>query len=277
MSTDHCATMQKNIEQYQSKGYVILEDAIPPEKLSEVQESYEETVADAIRLGFAEKDETTGLMKGHRFQNPHHPQLAKRPLTEAISSPPIIEFISEFVGGEFAFFGFAAFAMNEDFDYRGGWHRDSYAAWGKDSPEEMRVRELKHYKCIQVLLALRDDECFWFVPGSHNRPNTPDEEAHFNENRTGWEEMFEGAIQVKLRAGSAVPFDSRGIHRGLKRPGVSRRSVFIVYGPPEDLKNSAIKGWAQDPVYSDEEYLASLPAPLRESIERSIRIVERDS
>ncbi|MDP6506468.1 MAG: phytanoyl-CoA dioxygenase family protein [Planctomycetota bacterium] len=118
-----------------------------------------------------------------------------------------------------------------------------------------------------IVLALQDDECLWAVPGSHDRPNTEEEEARFEEKRTGWDEMFPGAILVKLRAGSAVPFDSRGIHRGLKRPGTSRRSLFFVYGPTEEAKSSAIIQWAKDPVYSGEEYLASLPPQLRRSIE----------
>ena len=42
-------------------------------------------------------------------------------------------FCHDLVGSRLAFFGVAAFAMQANYDYHGSWHRDSYAAWGKDS------------------------------------------------------------------------------------------------------------------------------------------------
>jgi ectoine hydroxylase-related dioxygenase (phytanoyl-CoA dioxygenase family) len=164
--------------------------------------------------------------------------------------------------------------MQPEFDYRGSWHRDSYAAWGKDSEREVAIREIHSWPCTQVLLAIEDDACFWLVPGSHNRPNTAEEERKFEEGETSWEEMFPGAVQVKLKAGTAVPFDSRAIHRGLKRPGTSRRSIFFVYGPSNEVRHSGITAWAKDPVYQDAEYLASLPDTLRAAIEITLACVE---
>ncbi len=91
--------------------------------------------------------------------------------------------------------------------------------------------------------------------------------------------MFPDAVQVRVKAGSAVPFDARGIHRGLKRPGKSRRSLFFVYGVPAEVKHSAIIEWAKDPIYQEKAYLASLPGPLRESIEVTLETcsLARDS
>jgi hypothetical protein len=56
----------------------------------------------------------------------------------------------------------------------------------------------------------------------------------------------------------------------LKPPGSSRRSLFVVYGPPAEAKDSAITSWAKDPVYRDEEYLASLPDALRAAVELTL-------
>lgn len=100
--------------------------------------------------------------------------------------------------------GIAAFAMEEGYEYQPHWHRDSYAAWGKDSPEELRVRHMDRMPATQMLLALEDDHSFWFVPGSHNWSNTALEEARYEEGRTGWRELFEGAVQVEVKAGSAL-------------------------------------------------------------------------
>jgi ectoine hydroxylase-related dioxygenase (phytanoyl-CoA dioxygenase family) len=254
---------------YFKEGYVILEDVVAPESLAEAKASYEQTIAEALLLRRAPRDESTGFLKGHRFQNPHHPALAQRPLMEALSTPDILDFAQRLSGDNFAMYGIAAFAMNDDFDYKGAWHRDTYSAWGKDSPRELRVREIERMHTTQILLALHDDDCFWMVPRSHNRANTEEEETRFEDNRTGWEEMFSGAVQVKLRAGSAVPFDARCIHRGLKRPGKPRRSLFIVYGTTDEACHSGITGWAKEPEYSEESYLDSLPIPLRNAIENT--------
>ena len=128
---------------------------------------------------------------------------------EAFSAAPLMAFCHDLVGSRLAFFGVAAFTMQANYDYRGSWHRDSYAAWGKDSEKERSVREHRVWPCTQVLLALQADACFWMVPGSHNRPNTVEEEARFENDRTSWEETFPDAVQLKLKAGSAAPFDSR--------------------------------------------------------------------
>ena len=258
---------------YDREGYAILEQVIPPASLSRVQESYEETIEAALSLGLAPRDETTGFLQGYRFQNPHHPSLARRPLMEALSAPPIMAFARRLYGEDPAMHGVAAFAMDEEYDYRPSWHRDSYFAWGKDSPTERRLREIERLPATQVLVALEDDASFWYVPGSHNRANTAEEEAGYDEGITGWnaETVFPGALQVRLEAGSAAPFDARGIHRGLKEPGVRRRSLFIIYGDAAlAAESSVVSDWARDPEYAEPGYLDSLPEAFRRAMERTM-------
>ena len=266
----------EQVNTYYREGYAILDDVIPPEQLAQVQKSYEETIEAALRLGRAKRDGGTGFMQGHRFQNPHHPDLAQHALMEALSAPAIMEFVHQIFAGDVALHGIAAFAMNREFDYQASWHRDSYAAWGKDSPAEKRVRLMDKMPATQILLALEDDECFWFVPRSHNRANSAEEEARFVEQRTGVGEMFSGAVQLQLRAGSAVPFDARGIHRGLKFPGKVRRSLFIVYGTGEEGRHSSISDWAREPDYAQEQYLDALPKAFRRAAERTIEFLKKD-
>ena len=68
------------------------------------------------------------------------------------------------------------------------WYRDSYSAGGKHQEQERRVREVAIMPTTQILVALRNNDSFWFVPGSHNRANSEEEEARFEEKRTGSEE-----------------------------------------------------------------------------------------
>ncbi|GEM_PF-1162545 len=265
---------QQAIEQYNRDGYVVLENVVAPDDLAAVQESYEETIEAAMDLGRAERDPASGFLSTHRFQDPHHPVIARYSVMEALAAPAIMDFVHAFCGDEAAMHGIAAFAMNPEYDYRGGWHRDSYFAWGKDSTYERKIRKWKTYPATQILVAIEDDASFWFVPGSHNRVNTEEEEARFGEGPTASDEMFTGAIQMQVRAGSAVPFDARGIHRGCKPPGVRRRSLFIVYGTAESTADAVVSAWARQPEYADPGYLAALPQPFREPIERTIEILK---
>ena len=64
---------EEQMNAYYREGYAILDDVIPPERLVQVQKSYEETIETALGLGRAKRDGGTGFLQGHRFQNPHHP------------------------------------------------------------------------------------------------------------------------------------------------------------------------------------------------------------
>ena len=108
-------------------------------------------------------------------------------------------------------------------------------------------------------------------------PKPPGEKIRKRNDRTSWEETFPDAVQLKLKAGSAAPFDSRAIHRGLKRLGSVRRSLFLVYGTPAETRDSAMTGWAQDPVYRNPDYLASLPADLRLAVKMTCAVVADSS
>ena len=69
-----------------------------------------------------------------------------------------------------------------------------------------------------------------------DRPNTETEERLLTPTgestlRPGWaptDTVFPGQVTLKVRAGTAVPFDARGIHRGLKPKGPDRKSLFVV-------------------------------------------------
>ena len=52
----------------------------------------------------------------------------------------------------------------------------------------------------QVLLALEDDRSFWFV-SDLTTGQIPRGRKRFVEGRTGWQEQFEDAVQIEVRAG----------------------------------------------------------------------------
>ena len=286
------ATIQQ-VADYCRGGYVIIEDAVPPALLASAQLAYENTIEKAIELGhdgaagFEQRSPTTG---GYRFQDPHNPAILHEPLVQALSAPKLMAFVEELCGPSYCMHGIAAFSMGEAFDYRGQWHRDSYAAWGKDSEKELEVREIPtsgSAVASQILVALHDDACFTMVPASQDRANTAVEEELLDSaesnagsapaSRPGYAPTattFPGQLTLRLKAGSAVPFDSRAIHRGMKVPGLQRKSLFVVYGPAENVASCVICKWAKEPEYAAPEYLERLPASFRSAVERTIAAVK---
>ena len=84
---------QQAIDQYNRDGYVVLEDAVAPDSLTAVQDSYEEIIEAAMNVGRGERDEETGFLSKHRFQNPHHPEIARYPVMEALAAPAIMDVV----------------------------------------------------------------------------------------------------------------------------------------------------------------------------------------
>jgi hypothetical protein len=261
---------------YCRDGYAIIEDAVSPTSLAAAQRAYEATIVAAIkeqRPGAADFESPSPTAGTYRFQDPHHPRIVQPDLVAAMSGPRLMSFVERLCGPRHCLHGIAAFSMGGEFDYRGPWHRDSYAAWGKDSEQELKLRTVPtaDFSGTQVLLALHDDACFTFIPASQvcayqmttndcilwkrrkqarrnllidayalcvcqDRPNTETEERLLTPTgestlRPGWaptDTVFPGQVTLKVRAGTAVPFDARGIHRGLKPKGPDRKSLFVV-------------------------------------------------
>ena len=135
------------------------------------QQAYEATILaamDAQRPGAAEFESPSPTVGAYRFQDPHHPDIVQRELVAAMSGPRLMAFVERLCGPQHCLHGIAAFSMGGEFEYHGPWHRDSYAAWGKDSEQERKVRNVPtaEQAGTQVLLALHDDACFTFVPAS---------------------------------------------------------------------------------------------------------------
>ena len=268
-----------NLGHYHEHGYVILEDAVPPEQLGETVAAYDALVERALEKGHAERDPDSGRLKGYRFQNPHHPAICDPAVAAALSPPTLMEFCRELIGEPLALHGVAAFFMEPYYDYRGDWHRDSYYAWGKDSETELAHRLKEQFPTTQALVSLLDDLCLWLIPGSHNRENTVEEEARFNHKRVGPDEMFPDAVRLEVKAGSVVPFDARAIHRGWKpadSAGPSRRSMFVVYGSVAALEDAVIGGWAADAAYADPQYQDTLPTEFRAALTETLGAVQAD-
>jgi hypothetical protein len=122
-------------------------------------------------------------------------------------------------------------------DGAGRWHRDT-AANRTDESEREELLSGGLGEAGHILeIALVPSDSFEYVPGSHARWDTPLElEARKHgttlARRT---QPLPGARRVVLDAGDAVLVDTRGIHRGWYRRGVTRRTVVLWYLSVERL------------------------------------------
>lgn len=103
--------------------------------------------------------------------------------------------------------------------YRQGYHRDTIAVPDADlhTIPPMLSRATFHNSC-QINLALADDPTFMAVPASHNRLNTPAEDAAFLHRPLNAaapiEQKMPGARQILVPSGCMMVCNNNLIHRG---------------------------------------------------------------
>lgn len=99
--------------------------------------------------------------------------------------------------------------------YTQGWHRDVLQVPQEQIDEDWFSKDV-FFNNIQLNMSFYDDASLWVVPGSHNRPLTPEEEIAFGgtKHMTPSEVDMPGAIPVDLKAGQCVFYNNNIIHRG---------------------------------------------------------------
>ena len=114
------------------------------------------------------------------------------------------------------------------------WHRDI----GADdmAPLWLLQEELAETgpRYLQWNLPLYDDDVLWVVPGSHRRPNTPEEDRQLAEDP--WSPL-PGGMRVELKAGDGLIYHHSMLHWGSSYTPKLRRTVhggMAVHANPRD-------------------------------------------
>jgi hypothetical protein len=115
-------------------------------------------------------------------------------------------------------------------DGAGPWHRDT-APWADDDERERLLGGGMGEAGYLLEIALVPSDAFEYVPGSHQRWDTPFELVTRKHGKTVEERTrpLPGARRIGLGAGDALLADTRGIHRGWYTKGVSRRTLTLWY------------------------------------------------
>ncbi len=112
--------------------------------------------------------------------------------------------------------------------WEGDWHRDQQF----DAPDvETQIRRMSETIGIHVHIALVPEDHLEYVPGSHQRWDTPEEwEIRQGSDHNRRHGTMPNSVRLPLNPGDACFFDAWGIHRGHYRAGAPRRDLDIIYG-----------------------------------------------
>lgn len=213
-------SMTIDLEEFQHNGYLIL-DVLAPVVLARWR-----AAADAVmrQPRFAAKPQfhyIPLLLPGNQDAT----------LLDALDHPLLIDSVSRILGGGPLLLDNAALlAAEPGVGYHQGWHRDVLQVPVDHITDAMFSPQWRHNN-VQLNLALADDDAFWAVPASHQRPNTKGEEQAFGGSRHLAPEsaVMPGGRRLHLLAGQAALYHNNMIHRGYCDFTQPRRTLHIGY------------------------------------------------
>ena len=191
-------------------------------------------------------------------------------LHEVLYRPACLELVESLIGPDLVMGGAALIVGLEGQTYKQGWHRDILQIPAEHLDDRQFSRNWFH-NCIQVNLAFEDDESFWCVPGSHNRPNTPAEAQAFGEKKydSPIDAEMPGGRAIELKSGQGIFYNNNVIHRGHNADSHRRLTLHYVYHggtrpPSVHFYQSTLNDL-------DSEQIERLSPPMRVMYERYLR------
>ena len=161
--------------------------------------------------------------------------LLTKPGTEAIHHafhiPKVLDTVEELIGGDLIVNNASILASNPGASYNLGWHRDVIQIPEEEIEDRLFSVDRSH-NSVQINLPLVQEDALEVVPGSHNRPNTAEENAAFSGTKhyAPLDAKMPGAVKVSLKAGQAVLYNNNLIHRGITLlTKVPRRTLHMGY------------------------------------------------
>jgi hypothetical protein len=210
---------------WEKDGFFIVRRQAPPERVRELAEACDHVLEQVRSTSSAQGHLTTqvsGLLAPDYFVE--RPDVLTR-LSTYMSSPEVLTLIQSLGRtGE----GHPNLRDTQYFheptarDYEGPWHRDGDGAGSNDvvvaRPTLLRFR-----------IAFAHDDHLEYVPGSHIRPDTPEERALLKGTARN-APLTSGSIRIALEPGDVCVFDTWGIHRARYRRDCIRRTLDLLFG-----------------------------------------------
>jgi ectoine hydroxylase-related dioxygenase (phytanoyl-CoA dioxygenase family) len=208
-------------------GFFVARRALRPERVRELGEACDHVLAQVRAASRDQGHSSThvaGLLAPEYFVD--RPDLQTR-LADAMSSREVVTLLDGLGRpGE----GLPNLRDTQYFheptgrDDDGHWHRDGAGPAGSaGAPAGQRPT------LVRVRMAFAPDDHLEYVPGSHARPDTP-EEREALERRLRDASLAHEAVRIELEPGDVCVFDTWGIHRARYRRDRPRRTLDLLFG-----------------------------------------------
>ena len=253
--------MEVDRQRFLEEGYVIVRQVVPPDQLEELRRVYE-ILVDRQRAIWA-RDRAPGDPPGGHWETGAQPRLILTSLAgeiDASTAGAIEIWLHENVqGASSRLLGVEDAAVTEMMlmcspvrDHGPArWHRDfspGHSSSVMGYAEDIRENGPRY---VQWNLTLYDDDVLWVVPGSHLRPNTPEEVEQLRRNDRA---PLDSGVQTHLAAGDGVAYILPILHWG---SNYSTRLRRVIHG-----------GFSTFTHYPDPHYLEHLSPGARDTFER---------
>ena len=144
------------------------------------------------------------------------PATAITELQDAVCQETITNIVTGLLGGGQAVIDNAVlFYARAGMPYQQGWHRDVLQLNDEEIDPAWFTPQHLHNN-VQINVPLIDDECLWYVPGSHCRALTDSEQQAFQGSKkiTPVNAVLAEGQRISIRAGEAIFYNNNGVHRG---------------------------------------------------------------
>lgn len=209
-----------NLDAYQRDGYAVL-DVLTPAEVAKYRPLADEAVR---RWGNPQATSLNYVV----FVMPGRVDPA---LAEMLDHPILVSAVEKILGGgPLAMDNATMLGAEAGYVYHQGWHRDVLQVPEEFINDSMFSPKWFHNN-VQLNLALVEDTAFWAVPGSHARPDTPEERAAFagTKHMSPVGAQMPGGRSMKLAPGQAILYNNNLIHRGWCDFTQPRRTFHIGY------------------------------------------------
>ena len=202
------------VQFYRDHGYFIYQHPLfPQEKFQRLQHFFEDMLAE--------------LPEGKRPEAMDVPHFAHRELFEWLFADEVLDFVEAFIGPDILLFRNTLMLKPGNHGSAHRLHQDS-PYWHMEPATQITVS-------IALTDATIDNGCFQVIPGSH-KSGLQDWGANFRASNTLTDRDdidLSSLIQVPLRAGSAIFFDSKLVHGSAANTTPNpRNTALYAYFPP---------------------------------------------
>ena len=224
--------MQLNRDQFLEEGYAIQRNAIPPDQLEGLRAAYE-IMLERQKVIWA-RDRSPDDPPGGVWETGMQPRLHVHNMADQIDAQTaqtveiwlhqnLQGISSQLLGVEDAGVTEMMMMCNPVRDHGPAkWHRDFSPSYC--SPLQGYIDDIIENgpRYIQWNIPLYDDSVLWVVPGSHIRPNTPQEDAQL---RKSLHAPLSSGMPVHLNAGDGVGYILPILHWGSNYSTKKRRTI----------------------------------------------------